>query len=102
MISLKYDGHGHPVGGSTITDVLNTDITSAGFVSIIVPSAGEAKTIYITTRDGEDWLLSNESNGDGYATLPSGFSINISLRANQRIFYAKGTTSTTLEVILLA
>lgn len=87
--------------GRYIDDVLEVAITTGGWVPVTVPTGIYTKAIYITTRDGANFNLSNEPDGDGYATIPSGFGIGLASDSEEIIFYAKGTSSTTLEVILI-
>lgn len=99
---LKLDPKGHPIqSGVLIEDVLEVAITASSFVAVAAPSGVETKSIYITTRDQSNFLLSNESDGNGYATIPSGFGIDFASESGETLFYAKGTSTTTLEVILL-
>lgn len=99
---LKTDANGSLIqAGIKIDDVLEVSITAAAFVAVTIPATIYPKSIYITTRDQSNFLLSNESDGNGYATIPSGFGIDLAPEASEIIFYAKGTTTTTLEVILL-
>jgi len=96
------DPNGRAVRASRIIeDVLEIAITAGGWVAVNVPADIYTKAVYITTRDGADFNLSNESDGDGYATLNSGFGIDLAKKPEENICYVRGTSTTTLEVILL-
>jgi len=86
--------------GTEISGVLNVSISAASFAAVTLGSVS-CKAIFVTTRDGADWLLSDILAGTTYATLPSGIGIDIAGGEGQTLFFAKGTSTTTLEVILL-
>lgn len=99
---LKIDDNDKIIqAGVKIEDIVEVSITAGGWVAVTIPASIYPKSIYITTRDQANFLLSNDSGGSGYATIPSGFGIALAAEAEEIIFYAKGVTSTTLEVILL-
>ena len=100
--ALKTDGNGHPIqGGSLIGDVIEVAITAASFVAITIAAGIYSKRVYFNTRDAASFLLSAISAGTTYATIPSGFWLDIVASPSDIIGYAKGTTTTTLEVIVL-
>lgn len=87
--------------GTKIEGVLNVSISSASFTAVQLGASQSCKAIFVTTRDAADWLLSNVSAGTTYATLINGIGIDIAGSPEQILFYVKGTSTTTLEVILL-
>ncbi len=100
--SFKSDGNKNAIqAGVKIEDVMEVSITAASFVAVTIPASIYPKSIYVTTRDQTNFLLSNDSGGAGYATIPSGFGIDLAPEAEEIIFYVQGTSTTTLEVILL-
>ena len=99
---LKTDGRGKAIqAGSKIVAVLEVSITAAGFVAVSLSSTQFCKAIFVGTRDNSNWLLSDVSAGTTYKTMRSDTGINIVGSASETLFYVKGTTTTTLEVILL-
>ena len=82
---------------SSIKVPLAVSITAAGFVAVTLGVS--CKGFHVSTRDAADWLLSDISAGTTYATLKSGMYFDIAGEAGDVVFYAKGTSSTVLELI---
>jgi hypothetical protein len=76
---------------------IETSITAGGFVAVTLDTS--CKAIHISTRDAADFLVSDVSGGTTYATLKSGMYMDIHGDSGKILFYAKGTSSTELEVI---
>lgn len=72
-------------------------ITAAGFVAVTLASA--CKGFHVSTADGADYLLSDISAGTTFATLKSGMFFDIAGEEGDIVFYAKGTSSTNLELL---
>lgn len=85
---------------SLYSDVIEVSISAAGFVAVTIPSQTNAKSFLAKARDNSSFLVSNESDGDGYITIPLAFSDTLDNETDATLFYVKGTTSTTLEVLL--
>ena len=99
---LKLDSKGIPIqAGVSIDDILNESITTAGWTAITIPANIYPKSMYITTRDQSNFLFSHLAAGTRYSTLPSGFGIDFAADAEETVFYIKGTSPTTIEIILL-
>ena len=102
MLPLRRDSLGYVIqGGSKIIDTLEVSISAAAYVSVALGASQHCKSIFIKTRDGANWLLSAQSAGTRYATIAGDLGIDITANPSGVLFYAKGTTTTTLEVILL-
>ena len=89
----------HP---SVMVDVLEVSISVAlGFVAVTLPAATFCKKVIVTARDGASWLISEA--GTSYATIPAAYVLHMDIVGDpaQILFYAKGTSTTTLEVICL-
>jgi len=98
--NLPVDPRGNIVYAvSGIKEIIEVSITAAGFVACTMPADSSCKSIFVTTRDAADILLSHLSAGTRYATLASGFAIDIAAVAADVLFYVKGTSSTTLEIL---
>ena len=100
---LKRDPNGALISGgvSKLVDTLEITITAAGFVAVALGSDQHCKCIIVQTRNDTPWLLSAQSDGARYATINGGISIDLVAAESEILFYAKGTTSTVLEVVLL-
>lgn len=101
--ALKTDGNKNPIqGGSKISGVIAVSITAAGFTAITMPAGSYSKEVRITTRDNAAFQLSDVLAGTTYISVPASTVINLRIVANpgEIIGYAKGTTTTTLEVLL--
>ena len=72
-------------------------ITAAGFSAVTLATA--CKGFHVSTADAADYLLSDISAGTTFATLKSGMFFDIAGEAGQIVFYAKGTSSTNLELL---
>jgi len=102
MLPLRRDCLGKVVqGGSKIVDTLEVSISAAGWVAVALGASQHCKAIYVKTRDDEPWLLSAQSAGTRYTTLTGDLGIDMVADPSVTLFYVKGTTTTTLEVILL-
>lgn len=102
--ALKTDGNGHPIqGGNKIGDVLAVSITAAGWVAVTMPAGIYSKRVYFNTRDAASFLISAIAAGTTYATIAASapFWLDIVASPADVICYAKGTTTTVLEVIVL-
>jgi len=98
----KRDPLGIPIpAGTSIVGVLEVSISTASFVEVVLGAADFCKAILVGTRDEENWLLSNVSAGTTYKTMPANVGIDIAGSASETLFYAKGTSTTTLEIVLL-
>lgn len=88
----------HP---SVMVGVLEVSITADGFVAVTLPAATFCKKVIVTARDGASWLISEA--GTAYATIPAAYVLHMDIVGDpaQVLFYAKGTSTTTLEVICL-
>lgn len=99
---LRRDPNGEVIGGgSKIVDTLEVVISDADFVTVQLGAAQHCKSIFVKTRDNASWLLSAQSAGTRYATMTGDLGIDLIAMESEILFYAKGTTTTTLEVILL-
>jgi len=99
--NLPVDPRGHQYYSATkLVDIIEVSITAAGFVAVTMPASSSCKSMFLTTRDAAGFLLSNSAAGTKYATLSSGVAIDMALQAADVPFYVKGTSSTTLEVLL--
>lgn len=100
---LKRDPNGHIISGgvSKLIDTLEITIAASGFVAVALGADQHCKCIIVQTRNDTPWLLSAQSAGTRYATINGGVSIDLVAAESEILFYAKGTSSTILEVILL-
>ena len=88
----------HP---SVMVDILEVSIAATGFVAVTLPAATFCKKVIVTARDGASWLISEA--GTSYATIPAAYVLHMDIVGDpaQVLFYAKGTSTTVLEVICL-
>lgn len=97
---LPEDPAGNKIfSASKIVAIHEVSITAAAFADVTLPANTSCKTMYLTTRDGADFLLSVDDTK--YSTLPSGIAIDLAALAGDTPFAVKGSSSTTLEVMLL-
>lgn len=102
MLPLRRDSLGYVIqGGSKIVDTLEVSISAAGYVSVALGADQHCKSIFVKTRDNTSWLISAQSAGTRYATMTGDLGIDLIADPDEILFYVKGTSSTTLEVILL-
>lgn len=101
--ALKTDGNGHPIqGGNLIGGVIEVSISVAlEFVAVTIPAGVYSKRVYFTTRDAAAFQVSAVAAGTTYASIASGFWLDIVASPADVICYVKGTSTTTLEVIVL-
>ena len=98
--ALPVDENGNKFfSASIIRAPLAVNITAAGFTAVTLTAALPCKGVHVSTRDAADWLLSNVSAGTTYATMKSGMYIDIAANGGEILFYAKGTSTTVLEVV---
>jgi hypothetical protein len=76
---------------------IEVTITDAAFAAVTLNTS--CKSVHISTRDGNDFLISNILAGTTYATMKSGIYMDISGDSGKILFYAKATVDGTLEVI---
>jgi len=86
---------------SLIVGVVETSISAAEWTAITVPSTVSANAFIGKCRDGASFLISNESNGSGYMTIPLSIKGNLPQSADNIVFYVKGTSTTTFELALI-
>ena len=102
MLPLRRDSKGVVIsGGSKIIDTKEVSISAAGWVAVTLGTTDHCKSIFVRTRDGAEWYLSAQSGGTRYLTIARDFSMDLVADPSETIFYAKGSTTTTLEVLLL-
>ena len=100
--ALKTDGNKNTIqGGNLIGSVIEVSITAASFVAVTIPAGIYSKRVYFTTRDAAAFQISAVSAGTTYASIASGFWLDITANPTDIICYVKGTSTTTLEVIVL-
>jgi len=101
--ALKTDGNKNAIQtGNLIGAVIEISISVVlGFVAITIPAGIYSKRVYFNTRDAAAMQLSAVSNGATLATIASPFWLDITADPGDIIGYAKGTTTTVLEVIVL-
>ena len=102
--ALKTDGNKHAIqAGNKIGDVLAVSITAAGWTAITMSAGTYSKKVYFNTRDAASFLLSAIALGTTYATIAASapFWLDIAADPGDIIGYAKGTSTTILEVIVL-
>ncbi|MCK4794860.1 MAG: hypothetical protein KAV87_64620 [Desulfobacteraceae bacterium] len=100
---LKRDPNGALISGgvSKLIDTLEVAVSTSGFVAVALGSDQHCKSIIIKTRNDSAWLLSAQAAGTRYATINGDMAIDLVAAESDILFYAKGTVSTVLEVILL-
>ena len=101
--ALKTDGNGNAIqGGNLVGSVIEVSISVAlGFVAVTIPTGIYSKRVHFSTRDAAAMQISNISAGTTYASIASGFWMDITASPTDIICYVKGTSTTTLEVIVL-
>ena len=98
--SLPIDVNGNKFFSATLLHTpIEVSITTGGFVAVTLTADKSCKGFHVSTRDAADFLLSDVSAGTTYATLKSGMFFDIAAEGGDILFYAKGTSSTTLEII---
>jgi hypothetical protein len=85
----------------TIPDILNLAISSAGWTAVQLPAGVACKAVLMQTRDGSAWQMSHLEAGTRYMTVGTSLGIDLAGKDEAILCYAKGTTSTTLEVVFL-
>lgn len=85
---------------SLYSDVLNISITASGWTAVSITGYPAARAFLAKARDNSQFLISNESDGSGYISIAHAFADEIDPGADKILFYVKGTTTTTLEVLL--
>lgn len=100
---LQTDGNKHAIqSGLRVGDVIAISISVVlGFVAVTMPAKMYSRRVYFNTRDAAAMQLSAISAGTTYATIASPFWMDIAAVPADIICYVKGTTTTTLEVIVL-
>jgi hypothetical protein len=100
---LKIDPNGHVIqAGTLIGDVIEVSISVVlGFVAVTIPAGIYSRRVYFNTRDAAAMQISAVSAGTTYASIASGFWMDIAADPGDIICYVKGTSTTTLEVIVL-
>jgi hypothetical protein len=76
---------------------LAVSITTGAFAAVTLGVS--CKGFHVSTRDGEDWLISNLSAGTTYATMKSGMYFDIVGEAGDIVFYVKAVVNGTLELV---
>jgi len=99
---LPYDENGKLIrGGSIIRAPLEVDIDTSGFVAVTLGASLPCKAVIASTRDGSNFLVSDVLAGTTYYTVRGTLELPIAKAGGQILFYAKGTTDTYLEVLVL-
>lgn len=97
---LPRDRNGYPITGGAGLYVLEVSIGSGSWAEVAVPSGIDCKRVIMEARDGADFQVSHLAAGSAYITL-SRLDVEVSRLEGQTIAYVKGTTSTTLEVLII-
>jgi hypothetical protein len=100
---LKRDPNGHIISGgvSKLVDTVEVTLTTSGYTAVTLGVDQHCKSLIIKTRNDTPWLLSAQSAGTRYATINGNMSIDLVAAESDILFYAKGSTATILEIILL-
>ena len=87
--------------GKSISAIVNTAIDTSGYVAISVPASTYCKGVVAKTRTGAPWLLATVASPTTYVTVTGPLSLALVSGDSAVLFYAKGTVTDTLEVILV-
>ncbi len=82
------------------SDILEVSISASGWTAVTVPNTVSAKSFLAKCRDSAAFLVKIDNDATRYITVPSSLSGDIDPAADNALFYVKGTTTTTLEVLL--
>lgn len=89
------------MGTDLCPGIINTAINTSSFTEINIPSnTGRFSKIIVRTRDGSSFYISDTSGGTNYYSMGVSVEIDVKDPVGSPLFYAKGTASTTLEVLL--
>jgi hypothetical protein len=76
---------------------IEVTLNTSTFVAVTLNTS--CKAVHISTRDAADFYISDVSAGTTYATLKSGMYMDIHGDSGKILFYVKGSSVTTLEII---
>ena len=79
----------------------NVSIDASTWTAVTAPSGVEANRLLATTRDGANFLVSPNANGSNYVTVRAPLSCRIPNISKTNMFYVKGTSTTTLEILYI-
>lgn len=82
------------------SDIVEVSITAAAWKAVQVPSQVNASAFIAKCRDNASFLVKKDNAASRYMTVPLSISGRIDPESDRTLFYVKGTTTTTLEVLL--
>lgn len=82
------------------SDVVEISITAAAWKAVTVPSNVNVSKFIAKCRDNASFLIKKDNAASRYITIPLSISGNVNPETNRTLFYVKGTTTTTFEVLL--
>lgn len=83
-----------------LSDIVEVSINASGWEPVQVPSQTNAAKFLAKCRDNSSFLVKKEESASRYMTVPLSLAGNIDPETDRTLFYVKGTTTTTLEVLL--
>lgn len=87
---------------SQIVAIDTISITTSGYVAITVPNDKYCKSIFLKTRNDNDWRLATSSSPSKYIKFTTSISLDLVLKENQTFAYVRAdTTNDTLEVLYI-
>jgi len=82
------------------SDIVEVSITAAAWKAVQIPSNTNAAKFLAKCRDNSSFLIKKDNAASRYITVPLSLAGNIDSEADRTLFYVKGTTTTTFEVLL--
>ena len=82
------------------SDIVEVSITAAAWTAVQVPNDVSAVAFIAKCRDNSTFLVKVNNLATRYMTVPTSLSGDINQKTDSTLFYVKGTTTTTLEVLL--
>lgn len=82
------------------SDIVEVSINASAWVPVQIPSQTNAAAFIAKCRDNASFLVKKDNASTRYMTIPTSLSGDIDPETDRTLFYVKGTTTTTLEVLL--
>lgn len=82
------------------SDIVEVSITAAAWSRVQVPSDISAEAFIAKCRDNSSFLLKKDNAATRYITVPLSISGALGPSVDKTLFYVKGTTTTTFELLL--
>ena len=100
-LGLPIDPNHHAIQAGSTLAVATVTLNASTYVAVTLPAGVSCKSVSAKTRSGNNWYFASSASPTDYMTLAGMLTLSIVANAGETLFYVKGSTSDTLELVYL-